>query len=288
MAPGDKPTCVSFRPPSTIPDSAAAAVAGSLAAAVLGATTGRSPDGMPDQVVLSAQAEEAADAAVAEYHLAVGYTSGCVRVFHVPSAQMVEEYRQHDAPVRKLAFAAPGPAAQYMRRSRDSAEAWALQSEPAAQRAQPLLLLSAGEDGRLVVHDALHGYVPVRVLVISNPPRGVECICAGVGLDVSSDGGLVAASFAWSDSGDSRGGGGMVLETFGFTAVSRLRVPGVAATRAATSRTSNPLEVQGKRDRERDLLRAGIAADGEGVSADTVSSRMQPSVASVKFLHAGG
>lgn len=292
VAPGDTPTCLCFRPPSTVPESAAAAVAGSLSAAVLGATTGRETDADAAAALdgATAETEDTADAAVAEYHLVVGYQSGCVRVFHVPTAQLVEEYRQHDAPVRRIGFAAPpppGPTPVEMRRAREAVDGWALRAEPAAQRAQPMFMMTAAEDGRIVVHDALHGYVPVRVLLASSVPSGSAC--AGVGLDVSPAGDLLTASFSWEGKDGSASSVATVLETSGFTAVSRLRVPRALPSRLSSRRVQDPGVADDKAKETAALLGAGISGEDAGAPAAGVSSRGSgdAGLVEVRFLHGG-
>jgi len=99
VAPEDRPTSVCFRPPSTVPASSATAVHHALKSAIVGATTGQDSNsdgsGRPNNATAGDDDadDEVAEAAVAEYHVVIGYESGCIRVFHVPTAQMVEEYR---------------------------------------------------------------------------------------------------------------------------------------------------------------------------------------------------
>ncbi|CAM9586445.1 unnamed protein product, partial [Phaeothamnion confervicola] len=125
-SPDDAPLCLEYRPASPPLDGTAASPQATAAAPPL------------------------------QHHIAVGFASGAVRVFDVPSTSTLHDYQQHGAPVLRLLYACGG------RR-----------------------LLSLSADGMLCLYDALKHYQPLRMVAFDRP-------AAAVALAASPHGDLVA------------------------------------------------------------------------------------------------
>lgn len=136
-----------------------------------------------------------------QHVIACGFESGAVRVFHIPSTSMLEEYVQHRAAVRAIVFTPDGS-----------------------------MMFSAGADGHVCIYDPERGYSPIKVLSSDFPG---DTISPSVAMSMSPDGAMLALAFAPPDLSKqphdlpvpAASGCVLVLEPRSLAPVFKLRLP---------------------------------------------------------------